>query len=138
EWLVNMASIHTLLSGTLMVIHPPMYCARRQALGHLAAKANAEADMDMTSALSVWNTVYSSMSIMVNCTTPYHTDINGQPSWLDMLLMVGEYKLLDFVILTLALWLHYNPGTVIALSGSSLKHGVGHVEGDHACLAYYM
>ncbi|KAI6009979.1 hypothetical protein BKA83DRAFT_4133076 [Pisolithus microcarpus] len=102
-WLADMAGVHALLSGALMVIHPRMYRAGKEALSHLSAKANAEADTDMISALSIWNNVYSSMSIMVNRATPYHTDINGRPSWLDMLLTVGDYKPLDFVIPTLDL-----------------------------------
>ncbi|KIO00462.1 hypothetical protein M404DRAFT_152837, partial [Pisolithus tinctorius Marx 270] len=51
---------------------------------------------------------------------------------------VGDYPPLDFVIPTLNLWLHYNPGTIIAFSGSALEHGVGAVDSDRACLAYYM
>ncbi|KIK20412.1 hypothetical protein PISMIDRAFT_105796, partial [Pisolithus microcarpus 441] len=137
-WLADMAGVHTLLSGALMVIHPCMYHASKEALSHLSAKANAKANANMISALSIWNNVYSSMSIMVNHATPYHMDINGQPSWLDMLLTVGNYKPLDFVIPTLDLRLHYNPGTVVTFSGSALEHGVGHVDSDHACLAYYM
>ncbi|KAI5991004.1 hypothetical protein EDD15DRAFT_2369410 [Pisolithus albus] len=77
-------------------------------------------------------------SIMVNCATPYHTDVNGREPWLDMLVTVGDYPPLDFVVPTLNLRFHYNPGTVIAMSGSALEHGVGHTNGNRACLAYYM
>ncbi|KAI6146253.1 hypothetical protein BKA82DRAFT_3948403, partial [Pisolithus tinctorius] len=58
--------------------------------------------------------------------------------WYDLLVTVGDYPPLDFVIPTLNLWLHYNPGTIIAFSGSALEHGVGAVDSDRACLAYYM
>ncbi|KIO12132.1 hypothetical protein M404DRAFT_38564, partial [Pisolithus tinctorius Marx 270] len=34
--------------------------------------------------------------------------------------------------------LRYNPGTIISFSGSALEHGVGAVDSDRACLAYYM
>ncbi|KAI5989711.1 hypothetical protein EDD15DRAFT_2147363, partial [Pisolithus albus] len=59
-----------------------------------------------------------------DCTTPYHMDINGQEPWLDMLIMVGDYWPLDFVVPTLELRLKYNPGMIIAMSGSALEHGV--------------
>ncbi|KAI6156314.1 hypothetical protein EDD17DRAFT_1489456, partial [Pisolithus thermaeus] len=62
-------------------------------------------DTDMSSILPIWNSVYNSVSIMVNHATPYHTDVNGQQQWLDMLIMVGDYPPLDFVITTLNLWL---------------------------------
>ncbi|KAI5998415.1 hypothetical protein F5J12DRAFT_784986 [Pisolithus orientalis] len=65
-------------------------------------------------------------------------DINGQDPWYDMLVTVGDYLPLDFVIPTLNLQLHYNPGTIIAFSGSALEHGMGAVDGDRACLVYYM
>ncbi|KAI6010869.1 hypothetical protein F5J12DRAFT_781842 [Pisolithus orientalis] len=78
------------------------------------------------------------MSMMVNQATCYHRDINGQDPWYDMLVTVGNYLPLDFVIPTLNLQLCYNPGMIIAFSGSALEHGVGAVDGDRACLAYYM
>ncbi|KAI6106026.1 hypothetical protein EV401DRAFT_1873690 [Pisolithus croceorrhizus] len=92
----------------------------------------------MSSILPIWNSVYNSMSIMVNCATPYHTDVNGWQQWLDMLIMDGNYPPLDFVITTLNLQLRYNPGTIITMPGSALEHGVGYADGNHACLAYYM
>ncbi|KAI5983943.1 hypothetical protein EDC04DRAFT_2615967 [Pisolithus marmoratus] len=73
-----------------------------------------------------WNAVYSSVSIMVNRATPYHTDMNGREQWLDMLVTVGDYLPLDFVIPTFELRFRYNPGTIIAMSGSALEHGVGY------------
>ncbi|KAI6146447.1 hypothetical protein BKA82DRAFT_4015953 [Pisolithus tinctorius] len=60
-----------------------------------------------------------------------HLDISGWDPWYDMLVTMGDYLPLDFVIPTLNLWLHYN-------LGSALEHGVGTVDGDRACLAYYM
>lgn len=137
-WLTDMAKINALLSGILRIIHPRMHKDGENALRQLAEKAEAEADRDMASALSIWGSVYSSMSVMVNRATPYHTDMNGRQSWLDMLLTVGDYKPLDFVIPSLELRLRYNPGTVVALSGSALEHGVGNADGNRACLAYYM
>ncbi|KAI6041602.1 hypothetical protein EDC04DRAFT_2601542 [Pisolithus marmoratus] len=58
--------------------------------------------------------------------TPYHTDMNGREQWLDMLVTVGDYPPLDFVIPTFELRFRYNPGTIIAMSGSALEHGVGY------------
>ncbi|KAI6137281.1 hypothetical protein F5141DRAFT_1060139 [Pisolithus sp. B1] len=38
------------------------------------------------------------------CATPYHTNVNGWQQWLDMLITVGNYPPLDFVVTTLNLW----------------------------------
>ncbi|KAI6022312.1 hypothetical protein BKA83DRAFT_4493585 [Pisolithus microcarpus] len=110
----------------------------REALIHLNLEAKRREDTDMSSILPSWNTIYNSMSIMVNRATPYCTDINGWELWLDMLVMVGDYLPLDFIIPTLNLWFRYNPGTIITMLGSALEHGVGYTEGNHTCLAYYM
>ncbi|KAI5992380.1 hypothetical protein F5J12DRAFT_786172 [Pisolithus orientalis] len=93
----------------------------REALIFLGKQVEQWADSDMSSILLIWSSMYSSMSMMVNQATCYHRDINGQDPWYDMLVM-----------------LHYNPGTIIAFSGSALEHGVGAVDGDRACLVYYM
>ncbi|KIO08886.1 hypothetical protein M404DRAFT_133258 [Pisolithus tinctorius Marx 270] len=138
EWVDQMSNTNALLSVILHVIHLRMYADGREVLICLGKQAELQADSDMSSILPIWSSMYSSMSMMVNWATCYHRDINGWDPWYDMLVTVGDYLPLDFVIPTLNLWLHYNPGTIIAFSGSALEHGVGAVDGDRACLAYYM
>ncbi|KAI5988684.1 hypothetical protein F5J12DRAFT_786810 [Pisolithus orientalis] len=111
EWVDQMSDTNALLSAILHV--------------------EWQVDSDMSS-------MYSSMSVMVNWATCYHRDINGWDPWYDMLVTMGDYLPLDFVIPTLNLWLCYNPGMIIAFSGSALEHGVGAVDSDRACLVYYM
>ncbi|KAI5996978.1 hypothetical protein EDD15DRAFT_2194686 [Pisolithus albus] len=72
EWVHQMGEFHALLSG-------------REALIRLDTEAKRREDTDMSSILPSWNSVYNSLSIMVNRATPYHTDVNGRESWLDML-----------------------------------------------------
>ncbi|KAI6046655.1 hypothetical protein EDC04DRAFT_2597790 [Pisolithus marmoratus] len=115
QWVDQMSDIHALLSGTLAVIHPWMFAAGREALIRLGMEARTQEDTDMSSILWIWNSLYNCASIMVNCTTPYHTDINGWEPWLDMLMMVGDYTPLDMVIPTLKLQFRYNPGTIITM-----------------------
>ncbi|KAI6024536.1 hypothetical protein EDC04DRAFT_2606337 [Pisolithus marmoratus] len=98
QWVDQMSDIHALLSGTLAVIHPWMFAAGWEALIWLGMEARTWEDTDMSSILQIWNSVYNCASIMVNHTTPYHTDINGWEPWLDMLMTVGDYMLLDMVI----------------------------------------
>ncbi|KAI5996460.1 hypothetical protein F5J12DRAFT_785428 [Pisolithus orientalis] len=98
----------------------------REALIYLGKQVEQWADSDMSSILPIWSSTYSSMSMMVNWATCYHRDINGWDPWYDMLVTMGDYPPLDFVIPML------NPGC------SALEHGVGAIDGDRACLAYYM
>ncbi|KAI6039250.1 hypothetical protein EDC04DRAFT_2603358 [Pisolithus marmoratus] len=77
QWVNQMSEVHALLSRMLAIIHPWMYSAGWEALIQFDMKAKQWKDADISSILPSWNAVYSSMSIMVNCTTPYHMDING-------------------------------------------------------------
>ncbi|KAI5988646.1 hypothetical protein F5J12DRAFT_786826 [Pisolithus orientalis] len=109
----------------------------REVLICLGKQVEQQADLDMSSILLIWSSTYSSMSMMVNWATCYHRDINGQDPWYDMLVTMGNYLPLDFVIPMLNLQLCYNPGMIIAFSGSALEHGVGAEESMpgvlHAC-----
>ncbi|KAI6096268.1 hypothetical protein EDD16DRAFT_1528136 [Pisolithus croceorrhizus] len=87
RWVNRMSKFHALLSGTLSMIHPHMYAAGHEVFIRLNDSAKQRKDADMQLILPIRNLVYNSMSIMVNCTTPYHTDINGWEPWLDMLIM---------------------------------------------------
>ncbi|KAI6040998.1 hypothetical protein EDC04DRAFT_2602040 [Pisolithus marmoratus] len=124
QWVNQMSEVHALLSGMLAIIHPQMYSAGQEALIQLDMKAKQWKDADISSILPSWNAIYS--------------NINGWEQCLDMLLTVGDYLPLDFIIPTFKLWFHYNPGTIIAMSGSALEHGVGYTTGNCTCLAYYM
>ncbi|KAI5997271.1 hypothetical protein F5J12DRAFT_785210 [Pisolithus orientalis] len=131
EWVNQMSDTNALLSAILHVIHPQIYADGREALIHLGEQVEQWADSDMSSILPIWSSTYSSMQLVT-------TGINGQDPWYDMLVTMGNYPPLDFVIPMLNLQLHYNPGTIIAFSGSALEHGVGAVDSDRACLVNYM
>ncbi|KAI6117125.1 hypothetical protein EDD16DRAFT_1520170 [Pisolithus croceorrhizus] len=104
EWVDEMSEFHVLLLGTLTVIHPHMYASGQEVLIPLGVDTQQQGDAEMSSILLIQNLVYNSVSIITNCATPYHRDVNGQQQWLDMLIMVGHYAPLDFVIPTLNLW----------------------------------
>ncbi|KAI5980638.1 hypothetical protein F5J12DRAFT_732413, partial [Pisolithus orientalis] len=138
EWLQCMAGLQAVLLGALCIMHPKMYLHGWEAITQLRSKAATWQDEDMEAVLPMWKLVYSSMSVMVNHTSPAHKDMNGQKVWLDTLLTVSNYLWLHFLFLELRIWLQYNLGTIIALAGSALVHQVDSVDGDQECLAYYM
>ncbi|KAI6003323.1 hypothetical protein F5J12DRAFT_783736 [Pisolithus orientalis] len=94
EWVDQMSDTNALLSVILHVIH-------LAALIHLGKQVEQQVDLDMSSILPIWSSTYSSMSMMVNQVTCYHRDINGWDPWYDMLVTMGDYPPLDFVIPTL-------------------------------------
>ncbi|KIO02639.1 hypothetical protein M404DRAFT_147770, partial [Pisolithus tinctorius Marx 270] len=138
EWLQCTAGLQAILSGALHIMHLKMYLHGWEAITRLRSKAAEWQDEDMEAILPMWNSVYSSMSVMVNHTSPPHKNMNGQKVWLDTLLTVGNYPWLHFLVMELGIQLQYNLGTVIALVGLALIHQVNSIDGNRACLAYYM
>ena len=67
-----------------------------------------------------------------------HRDNSSRPECFDMLLTLGNYDDGEIVFPNLGVWLRYNPGTLVALSGKLIQHGVEEVDGDRVCLAFYM
>ncbi|KAI6141076.1 hypothetical protein BKA82DRAFT_3957899, partial [Pisolithus tinctorius] len=116
-WLDSMAGLHAILSGALHIMHLKMYLHGWEALA----------------ILPIWNSIYSSMSLMVNQNSPPHKDTNGQKVWLDTLLTVRRYAPLDFIVPELGMQFRYNSGTVLAMSGVALVHQVDGTDGDQAC-----
>lgn len=138
KWLATMYDAHALLSATLSIMHPQLYALGRESMVHLWKAAAAENNQEMLEVLQEWPSVYNTLSVMVNRCSPYHVDMNGKVEWFDQLLTVGRYKGLDMVFPRQRLRLRYEGGTMIAFSGRLLVHGVGDVDGDRACLAWYM
>lgn len=138
EWLSAMDEAHAVLSATLSIMHPELYALGRESIVRLWKTAAAEDNQEMLDILRRWPSVYNTLSIMVNRCSPYHVDMNGKVEWFDQLLTVGRYEDLDMVFPRQRLRLKYNTGTMIAFSGRLIVHGVGEVEGERACLAWYM
>ena len=127
-----------ILTGALAIMHPDMYVTSREAMVQLSNWAKEQGKESMLNAITMWPTIYNVASVMVNRASPLHLDRNGQPQWLDLLVSVGDYSDLDFVIPTIGLRVRYNPGTILGLSGQLLEHGVGKVEGDRGIISLYM
>ncbi|KAI6157873.1 hypothetical protein BKA82DRAFT_163810, partial [Pisolithus tinctorius] len=88
EWLQCTAGLQAVLSGALRIMHLKMYLHGWEAIRRLRSKAAKRQDEDMEAVLPMWNSVYSSMSVMVNRASPAHKDTNGRKVWLDTLLTV--------------------------------------------------
>ncbi|KAF8546211.1 hypothetical protein OG21DRAFT_1427731, partial [Imleria badia] len=82
--------------------------------------------------------VYCVTSVMVNRSCPVHLDAHRRPQWLDLLVMVGEYEEVDMVLPSLGLRLCYSPGSVVAMSGQLMQHGVGSIKGNQGVVSFYM
>ena len=127
-----------ILSGMVAIMHPNMYITGREALVRLGTWAASHGRADITDILALWPSVYNVASIMANRATPLHMDQFGRLQWLDLLVTFGNYTDLQFLIPSLHCQFTYEPGTLIALSGQLLLHGVGSTNGDQGIISYYM
>ena len=121
-----------LCSALLRVIHPYQYRAAREAL-LLASQAPS-----VHRALETWPTLFSSVHILSNRETPYHRDVAGQASMLELLWTLGTYGESTLVARNLGLQMAYQPGTVVALSSFLVHHGVAAVPPDRICYAWFI
>ncbi|KIK78488.1 hypothetical protein PAXRUDRAFT_56848, partial [Paxillus rubicundulus Ve08.2h10] len=133
-WLAAIFKVHSHLSVAMGIMHPQMYAIGWHALINIWEDTSTE----IREVLWVWPSVYSSLFLTVNQCLPYHLDKMGKLQWFDQLLTMGHYSNLDLVLPSLQLRLDYLPGTVVAFSSKILIHGVGEMDRDRACIAWYM
>lgn len=93
---------------------------------------------NVTQALKFWTSPFSGISVISNRETPVHRDVNGRHPWYDILATFGQYSKGHLELPGLGYRLQYNPGTVVALAGKVVRHGVPRVQGNRVCMAYYM
>lgn len=125
----------------MAIMHPEMYHNAREMMIRLGRWAKTRPNNnknEIGGVLEVWPNIFSVVSVMVNRATPVHFDKMGRPQFLDLLMTVGNYEELDMVVPTIGMRLRYNPGTILAMSGQLLMHGVGAVEGNRGIVSFYM
>lgn len=88
--------------------------------------------------IRIWQSAFSSMSLITNRITPYHRDNSGREEYMDVLFSAGAHDNALIRILDIETDFLYLPGTVIALSSRALKHGVEGWEGnDRICVVNF-
>lgn len=128
-----------LLGGILSIIHPELYHLGREAWSRRVELESGENDQaDLLRLLHCWSIPFTALSVMVNRETPLHRDVNGRNPWYDLMLTVGEYRDGCMQLPGLGVELRYNSGTIVALCGKPIQHGVTSCDGDRGCIAYYM
>ncbi|KAI6155592.1 hypothetical protein BKA82DRAFT_4011084 [Pisolithus tinctorius] len=112
EWSQRSYLPAAILSSALLIMHPGLYEAGRQAMQSLDTWSSQH-NQDMQDALQHWPSVFTNVSIISNQTTPFHQDPHSRLNWYDMLVMVGNYEDCVLDIPTLGLQFLYNPSTVV-------------------------
>lgn len=119
-------------SAILSIMHPDLYDSGRTTMLRLTKQT------DLHPALVLWPSVFNAVTVLSNRSTPYHRDSKSRAPWYDMLATIGQYKGAIMDLPSIRLKLAYGPGSVIAMGGKVIRHGVSDCQGDRVCLAYYM
>ena len=89
--------------------------------------------------VNLWPSFFSGIQVIVNHDTPPHRDMGGSPTCYDFLLNSGTHKLSRLDLPDLGTSLSYGPGTLVAVSGKVLLHGVKWWEGgERVCIAHFI
>lgn len=131
-WLMAMQEPHLVLGGMLKIMHPDLYKSS------LAALLQLQDQEEHATVLAKWGTVFNALSFISNRAAPLHRDSKSRKDWYDLLVSFGTYADATFHLPGLGMQFPYRSGTIVAFSGSLLRHGVSAHEGERACLAYYM
>jgi Oxygenase domain of the 2OGFeDO superfamily len=135
-YLQHLVLANAIVGAIYAIIQPDLFESGLAAFEKLADHAEA-LDDPINIALRVWATPFTGLSVILNRETIDHRDLKGYRESFDLLLTIGNYKGGRCHLAGLGFSLVYDPGTVVALAGNVLQHGVCPVLGDRACLAHF-
>ena len=139
SWLKETWWAAAFTGGLLSIIHPEQYLLGRMALLEVANRPEeCSAPDDIMSALGLWASPFTGVSVMVNRVTPVHRDVQGRDSWMDLLLTVGPYTGCRMEFRSLGIRAVYDTGTVVGVCSKVVPHAASEWSGERACIAYYM
>ncbi|KIK89997.1 hypothetical protein PAXRUDRAFT_152038 [Paxillus rubicundulus Ve08.2h10] len=72
--------------------------------------------VEMAEMLRLWPSVFTTVSVMVNHSTPFHRDHNSRVQWYDLFVSIGSYHHTWFNVPTLGTTCHYPPRSTITVS----------------------
>jgi Oxygenase domain of the 2OGFeDO superfamily len=134
DWLDHIAESNSILSAVLAVIHPELHDAGQETFNRL----RNHDEIQPQEVIRKWTSVFNGVSVICNRLTPPHRDNNSRRQWYELLVTLGRYQDCNLELPGLGVSLKYGPGTVVGLSGGTMKHAVSHFEGNRVCYAYFM
>jgi hypothetical protein len=120
-----------------MLICPELFSIGSRAIRKLK---NGEGIQQCHENVKLWPSFFSGMQVISNRKTLFHRDIHSSPAMYDFLVSAGRHTGTLFKLSDVDASLSYKPGTVIAICGKVLRHGVPEwTEGqDRLCIAHFM
>jgi hypothetical protein len=90
--------------------------------------------------VKLWPSFFSGIEVISNRRTPFHKDIQSAYPTYDLLVSAGRHEESWFELPEVGAKLQYKPGTITALCGKALRHGVREwTEGtQRLCFAHFI
>lgn len=137
KFLRHIQPVEGILNCIGMLICPEMFTAGAKAIKLLKEGKLVGTDFDN---VQLWPSFFSGLEVISNRVTPNHRDPQSAPSMYDFLVSAGSHEETWLKLPDIKTKLLYNPGTVTAISGKVLRHGVPEwQEGkERLCIAHFM
>lgn len=132
KWVPAMRDTFHLANAIIGVIHPELFEMGMESLAKIKRLEHLQ-DISMS-----WESIFTGIQIISNRETPVHRDSFSAAEWYDLLFTMGPYTNGCLSLPGVGAKFSYNSGTMFALGGHLLQHSVGKVEGERACIAFYM
>jgi hypothetical protein len=127
------------MGALLGIIHPELYAAGHQVYHNLIDNPAILQEGDaVLEVLQYWTSPFSGYVIISNWLTLLHRDNYSQGAWYDLLTMVGEYSGSKLILGNLGVELSYELGTMVALLGKLIWHGITEADGHRICITQFM
>ena len=127
------------MGAFLFIIHPELYQSGRNVFRKIAEQTSlVQEGRAVLEVLEMWTTPFSGYSLVSNRETPFHRDNYSRTAWFDFLTTIGTYASGRLLMPDLDIELQYDSGTMVALLGKILRHGVTAGKGSRLCIAQFM
>jgi hypothetical protein len=126
----------TLLNYIGRLVCPEMFSAGIEAISKLQTGEGLDKTFDN---IALWPSFFSGIEVISNRDTDQHRDQFSSPPVYDFLLSAGKHRNAWLQLADINASLSYDPGTVVALCGKILHHGVSPGwEGERICIAHFI
>lgn len=132
-----MEKVEDLINATMSLISPAVCAIADRAMDQIKNDPLVGQHLDFT--VQYWPSRFTGISALSNRVMPFHRDKGGLWSIYDLLLSSGTHTGEWLDVPDINVRFQYMPGTVVALCGKVLQHGVSDwIQGDRVCFVHFL
>ena len=136
EFIKGICDAEAVLNCVATLICPELHSISVEAIQKLKAGEKLFSWHDV---VTEWPSIFSGIEVISNRITLPHRDPKAAPTMYDFLVSAGTHSEAWLDLQDVNARLAYNPGTVVALCGKVLRHGVERwIGGERVCIAHFV